>query len=90
MTLIKKADNESLSKAKVVGRGGTNVSSLFKEYEEHCGKVDLIMIATDGFLYDTELESCKPPKGVDVIWLITSHNPNFKPKFGRVFHLKNE
>lgn len=90
MTPIKKATAEELSKAKVVGRGGTHVASLFHEYEEHCGKVDLILVATDGFLYDNELSSCKPPKGVDVIWLITSHNPNFKPPFGRVFHLRNE
>lgn len=90
MLPIKKATAEELSKAKVVGRGGTHIASLFQEYEEHCGKVDLIMIATDGFLYDNELSHCKPPKGVDVIWLITSHNPNFKPPFGRVFHLLNE
>lgn len=87
---IKKATAEELVKAKVVGRGGTHVASLFQEYEEHCGKVDLIMVATDGYLYDHELSSCKPPKGVDVVWLITSHNPNFKPPFGRVFHLRNE
>jgi hypothetical protein len=87
---IKKATAEELSKAKVKGRGGTYVSSLFNEYEENVGKVDLILIATDGFLYDAELNGCKPPKGVEVIWLITSHNPNFKPPFGRVFHLHNE
>lgn len=90
MLLIKKANTEELMKAKVVGRGGTHVASLFHEYEENCGKVDLILIATDGYLYDNELASCIPPKGVDVIWLITSHNPNFKPPFGRVFHLRNE
>lgn len=87
---IKKANAEELAKAKVVGRGGTHIASLFNEYEEAVGKVDLIIVATDGFLYDIELNTCRPPKGVEVIWLITSHNPNFKPPFGRVFHLHNE
>jgi predicted metal-dependent peptidase len=90
MVPIKKATAEELARAKVVGRGGTHISSLFNEYEEKVGKVDMIIIATDGFLYDNELTDCKVPKGVDVIWIITSHNPNFKPPFGRVFNLRNE
>jgi len=90
MVKLKKVDRESLQKSKVVGRGGTCVSDLFNEYEEHCGKVDMIVVITDGYLFDGELNNVKIPKGVDVVWIITSHNPGFKPAFGRVFHLRGE
>jgi predicted metal-dependent peptidase len=90
MVKIKKATAEELKNAKVKGRGGTHIATLFNEYEDHIGKVDMIIIATDGYLYDNELSDVKVPRGVDVIWLITSHNDAFKPPFGRVFHLRNE
>jgi predicted metal-dependent peptidase len=91
MVKIKKANMDELIKAKVKGRGGTCVSKVFDTYEEHCGKVDLLIIITDGFLYDGELSGIKiPPKETTVLWLVTSHNPNFKPKVGRVLHLRNE
>lgn len=91
MVKINKADKENLQKVVVKGGGGTHCAGIFNEYEEYCGKVDLIIIMTDGFLYDNELADVKrPPRDCQTLWLITSHNPNFKPPFGRVMHLKNE
>jgi predicted metal-dependent peptidase len=88
---IRKADMENLSNAKVYGRGGTLVSDFFNEYEENIGKTDLIIVITDSFLGDGELNGIKvPPKNVETLWLVTSHNPTFKPKIGRVLHLMNE
>jgi predicted metal-dependent peptidase len=91
MVKIKKADKESLIKAQVHGRGGTECSTVFNEYEKHCGKVDLIIMITDSFLSDTELTQAKrPPKETDTIWLVTSHNDSFKPPWGRVLNIRNE
>ena len=91
MVKIKKANLDELKKAKVKGRGGTAVSKVFSTYEEYCGKVDIVIILTDGFLSDGELHGVKQPdKNTTVIWIITSHNDHFKPAFGRVFHLLNE
>lgn len=89
---LDKVDFDTLkTKIKPVGRGGTMVSSVFNEYEKNIGQVDLIIIMTDGYLYDMELtEAKRPPRDTSVMWLITSHNKNFKPPFGRVFHLRNE
>jgi predicted metal-dependent peptidase len=87
---IKKANIDELKNAKVKGRGGTNVKRVFETYEEHIGKVDIIIIITDGFLYENELSGVKPDKNTDVVWIITSHNLAFKPSFGRVFHLRGE
>jgi hypothetical protein len=90
LTKINKVDLEALKEVKVVGRGGTEVSALFDEYEDNVGEVDIIIVATDGYLYDNELAKVKEiSKKVDVVWLITSQNPNFRPVFGRVFHLDN-
>lgn len=91
MVKIHKADMDTLKLAKVKGRGGTAFADVLNTYEEHCPKIDMIICITDGYLYDNELVNAKPlKKGVDMIWIITSHNPNFKPKFGRVFHLRGE
>ncbi len=91
MIKIKKADKEHLQKAVIKGRGGTSCASVFNEYEDHCERIDIIIVITDGFLMENEFSNVKrPPKSTEVLWLITSHNPNFKPPFGRVMHLHNE
>jgi predicted metal-dependent peptidase len=88
---INKADKENLSRAKVVGRGGTMCGSIFNEYEDNVGKVDMIIVISDGFIGDAELNGIKlPPKETSILWLITSHNAGFKPAVGRVVHLHNE
>lgn len=91
MVKLKKANRENLQNVKRVAAGGTMVGEVFNQYEEHCGKVDMIIVISDGFIYDIEFKDAKiPPKETSTLWLITSHNPNFKPPFGRVMHLKNE
>jgi predicted metal-dependent peptidase len=87
---IKKANIENLKQTRVCGRGGTMINRVFQTYEDQIGKVDLIIVLTDGFLWDGELKDCKFDKNTDIVWVITSHNPSFKPPKGRVFHLRNE
>jgi predicted metal-dependent peptidase len=90
MVKIKKADKENLAKLIAVGRGGTAVNLVFNQYEKHCGKVDLIIIISDLYLSDTELNDVKKPgKETDVLWLCTSEN-KWRPPFGRVKSLRNE
>lgn len=90
MIKIKKADRENLIKAKRVGLGGTMVGKCF-EYEEYCGKVDMLIFISDGFIGDYELDGIKmPPRDTSILWLVTSHNPSFRPKIGRVLHLRGE
>jgi len=89
MIKIKKANAEELKKTKVKGRGGTMVGDVFRQYKKHCGPVDMIIVMTDGFIGDYELKDVKLDRNIDVLWLITSDNKQFKPPFGRVFHIKN-
>ena len=90
MVKIKKADKENLSKLVACGRGGTAVNLVFNEYEKHCGKVDLIIVISDNYLSDTELNDVKKPgKETDVLWLCTSDN-KWKPPFGRLKSLRND
>lgn len=90
MVKVKSARKQELMKAKVVGRGSTSVKSFFDEYEEKCGKdIDIIVIITDGYLGDNMNELKRPSKETQVVWLITSHC-DFKPPWGRTFHIRNE
>jgi predicted metal-dependent peptidase len=90
MVKIKKADKENLSRLVACGRGGTAVNLVFNEYEKHCGKVDLIIVISDNYLSDTELNTVKiPGKETDVLWLCTSEN-KWKPPFGRLKSLRND
>lgn len=86
-TKIKKANNEELSKVKVVGRGGTCFSDFFDDFEKNIGECDFLVIITDGYLLDQDVANMKHP-GKDVIWLITS-GAFFKAPFGRVFDLRD-
>ena len=86
-TKIKKCNPEQLSKIKVLGRGGTLFASFFSDYEKNIGKCDFLIVITDGYLLEQDLVNMINP-GIDTIWLITSSS-EFKPPFGRVFHLKD-
>lgn len=88
---IKKADIENLSKFRPTGRGGTMCGKIFEEYEEHCGKVDMLLVISDSFIADSELVGVKlPPKETSIMWIVTSHNPAFRPPVGKVCHLHGE
>jgi predicted metal-dependent peptidase len=77
-----------LSNAKVVGRGGTVLNSFFTDYKQKLsrnGPFDLIIVITDGYLFDFDLK--KPD--VDVVWVITSGIKDFNPPFGKVSSLRS-
>lgn len=87
-TEVKDCKAESLKKMKVVGRGGTAFMSFCQDYKKHFGDADFLIIITDGFLYGDELKTAHDPK-IPVYWIITSDHADFKPGFGKVFHLRN-
>jgi predicted metal-dependent peptidase len=85
---VKSCKEEELVKFTPTGRGGTMFGSFFQDYEKETGEdPDFYVVITDGFLLDSDYASMLDP-GKDVIWIITSDNPSFKPGFGRVCHLR--
>lgn len=84
---LKKFDIATLQNIKTIGNGGTYLCTYFNEYEQHLGKLDFIVVMTDGFLTEREFVEMRDP-GIPVYWLITS-NCDFKPPFGKVFMLHN-
>lgn len=85
-TEIKRTTAEEFKTIKIVGRGGTQFSNFFTDYEKKIGKCDLLIVITDGYLMDHDISEMQHP-GVEVVWLITS-DCQFKPPFGRVFPLR--
>lgn len=83
---IKKCDETALRKTKVVGRGGTAFMCFTSEYKDHFGDVDMLIIITDGFIYD--MAESQDPR-IPVYWILTSEHADFKPPFGKVFYLRN-
>lgn len=73
---------EDLKRTKISGRGGTDFTMFLKEYAKHLGNEwDCIIILTDGYCgdYSKDLK----PKGVDVVWVLTNYQPEWKQPFGR-------
>ncbi len=86
---VKSAKPEELKKTNIVGRGGTCIADLFETYQKKVGSVDIMVIITDGGLYDLQaLNNVNVSKDTQVIWLVVN-NMNFAPPFGRVFKLEN-
>lgn len=83
---VKNCNEESLKKTKVVGRGGTAFMKFTNEYKEHFGEVDMLIIITDGFIYD--MQGAEDPH-IPVYWIITSDHADFNPPFGKTFLLRN-
>jgi hypothetical protein len=84
---IRRCSREELQSLKPVGRGGTRLDLGINEFQEHLGKIDFMVVITDGFLNQSEIDNMKDP-GHEVYWLITS-NCDFKPPIGKVFMLHN-
>ena len=87
-------DAEGLAKAmsNATGRGGTDVSTVFKYLNSvenrRKPKPALIMIFTDGCFSDNYAEY-KSKYGRDTVWVISAGGENnFKPLFGKVAQLK--
>jgi len=68
-------------KPKMLGRGGTDMRDGIKEAMNH--QPDCIICFTEGYIGD---EGRNP--GVPMLWVITSGNKEFKPKFGKVTYMK--
>lgn len=86
-TKLKSVKANELKKVKIVGRGGTLYSPFFTDYVEKVGEADFIVVITDGYLIDSDVQAMQNPK-VPVYWLITSPTA-FEPPFGKVFQLRD-
>lgn len=76
---------EDLPKINIVGRGGTAFQSFFADYEKKLGSFDMVIVMTDGGVFD--LPELKRPIN-DTVWVLTS-KMEFKPPFGRVAPLRS-
>lgn len=78
---------DDLPNINIVGRGGTQVHDFINDFRKHIREdIDMMIIMTDGYLFD--INELKNP-GIDVLWVLTSDNREFKPPFGRVAPLRS-
>lgn len=89
MVMLTKFDKAHLSALKVFGRGGTYANLVLNDYEKQIGKMDIVIIGTDGYLADQELKDTKANSDTKYLWLLVGNNQSFKPPFGRVHYLDN-
>ena len=82
---LKRFNKAALQNLKPIGRGGTILHQFFDEYKKRLGKVDFLIVITDGGLLDSDLTAMKNPQ-MPVFWLITNED-EFAPPFGRVYKL---
>lgn len=76
---------DDLPKINIVGRGGTVFKDFFDNYEKKLGTFDLVIVLTDGGVFD--LPQLKHPMS-DSVWVLTN-KMDFKPPFGRVAPLRS-
>jgi predicted metal-dependent peptidase len=78
-----------LKRTRVVGRGGTVFDDFFRDFPKKLGtNFDVIIVLTDGECGTIPREL--RPRGMDVVWVITRKNSEFKPPFGRVAPLRTD
>jgi predicted metal-dependent peptidase len=71
-----------LKHTKIVGRGGTIFDEFFRDYAKNVGNEwDCVIVLTDGYCGTVPLEL--KPRGVDVVWVLTNYQPDWKQPFGR-------
>lgn len=92
MTKIDSATADELIKIQYTGGGGTCIASSLYSYEEEIGPVDMVIVITDGAIFDlAELTRLGIPNSqTEYLWLLTERNIGFKPSFGKVYALNNE
>ena len=73
--LVEKKLRKAKQSFKITGRGGTDFNEVCKYAEEHCA--DGIVIYTDG-----EAPAPAKPKGIKVLWLMTSKEKHPPVKWG--------
>lgn len=84
---LKRMKSEDLLKIKAYGRGGTIFKQFFDDYEKHFGKCDFLIVLTDGYLDQADMDAMKNP-GIPVFWVITS-GAEFVAPFGKIYQLRN-
>jgi predicted metal-dependent peptidase len=91
-THIENAELGELLKIQYTGGGGTALASTIYSYEKEYGPVDMVVILTDGAIFDLEELNKRgsPNSETQFLWILTSLNAAFKPPFGRSFNLKND
>ncbi len=91
-THIESGELGELLKIQYTGGGGTALTPTLYSYEKELGPVDLVVILTDGGIFDLGELSKKgsPNNDTQFLWILTTLNSGFKPPFGRVFNLNND
>lgn len=91
MTKIDYATLDELQKVAYNGGGGTCIGSSLYSYEQIIGPVDMVIIITDGAIFDMNEVNKKGIPNIDTqyLWLLTQRCSDFNPNFGRVFDLNN-
>lgn len=90
-TKIDSAELDELLRIKFEGGGGTLLATSLYSYEKELGPVDMVIVLTDGAIFDMhELEKRgSPNQDTQFLWILSERNPSFKPGFGRIFQLDN-
>lgn len=86
-TKIRNCNIAELSQIKPLGSGGTVLHQFFDDYQKHLGKVDFLIVITDGQLLKDDIAKMIDPK-IPVFWVITSATA-FSAPFGKVFELRS-
>ncbi len=87
-TKIRGTKVDDLRDVKVVGRGGTMFHEFMNNYKQEMpGDYDFVIMITDGFLAQDDLDMMENP-GVQVFWVVVNSH-DFKPPFGKVYNLYN-
>jgi predicted metal-dependent peptidase len=91
-TRIESGELGELLKIQYTGGGGTVLAPTLYSYEKELGQFDLVVVLTDGGIFDLDEISRKgsPNNNTDFVWVITGTSSSFKPPFGRAFRLKND
>lgn len=88
---LRSAKPDEVRRFKCVGRGGTSLVQPLATYQKHMPKLNLLIIASDGGWVESDAEVNEAltsvPKDTEVMFLLTSPKPGFKPNRGRVFQL---
>ena len=78
---------DDLNRTKVTGRGGTIFNEFFHDFPKRVGtEFDVIVVLTDGYVGKIPMELMPP---IDVVWVVTSPNIDYKPSFGRVAPIRS-
>lgn len=85
--MTKLTSSSQIPSIKIVGRGGTVFKEFFEDYKAKItGKIDLIVVLTDGEC-DSIPQDLEPP--CNILWVLTRESKTFNQPFGRTIQLDN-